>query len=215
MTNCVAWLVTFAASAAWTTRLAPGRTTIVRPASALSRRRSTTSSWSPRRSFTPSRSFIGAEMRAPSTHVPWLEPASSITGASPPLPEIRACTRETDGSSSSTVELGARPIVISDTTGTRVRSRRTSSSGALCPGSGAPQLRQKPAPRSSCRRQLGQSMLRPGRQRLEHRVVACGVELGLPLGVLDGQADQAADVLLAVLVGLHDDDLHAVAAPRD
>ena len=37
------------------------------------------------------------------------------------------------------VELGARPIVISVTTATRVWSPSTSSSGALCPACGAPQ----------------------------------------------------------------------------
>jgi hypothetical protein len=50
--------------------------------------------------------------------------------------------RETLGSESTTVEPTARPIVISLTTGTRVASPSTSSSGALAPSSGIPQLPQ-------------------------------------------------------------------------
>ncbi len=158
MPNWVAWLVTSGRPMAGTTRLAPGRTTIVRPASVSSLRRSTSISWSPSLSLIPSRSCIGRSIRAPSMNVPWLEPASSIVTVSPPLAEMRACKRETVGSSSTTVEPGARPIVISSTTGTRVRSPSTSSSGATCPGRGMPQLRQKPPPRSSWRRQPGQSI---------------------------------------------------------
>ena len=76
--------------------------------------------------------------RTPSSHVPWLEPASSSTASA----VIRACTRETDGSDSSSETPGARPIVSSPTTGTRVASASTSSSGAAEPFSGVPQLPQ-------------------------------------------------------------------------
>ena len=117
---------------------APACTTIVRPASATSRRRSTRSSASPSRIFAPSRSGSGLVRRTPSSHVPWLEPASSST----PSAVIRACTRDTDGSLMTSDAPGARPIVISATTGTRVASASTSSSGADAPFSGVPQLLQ-------------------------------------------------------------------------
>ena len=70
--------------------------------------------------------------------MPWLEPASSSTASA----EIRACTRDTDGSASTSDAPGARPIVISATTGTRVASPSTSSSGDDAPFSGVPQLPQ-------------------------------------------------------------------------
>ncbi len=70
--------------------------------------------------------------------MPWLEPASSISAAA----EIRACTRETDGSAITSDAPGALPIVISATTGTRVASASTSSSGAEAPFNGVPQLPQ-------------------------------------------------------------------------
>ena len=117
---------------------APARTTIVRPASAMSRRRSTRSSASPSRIFAPSRSGDGRVTRLPSSHVPCEEPASSSTASA----LMRACTRETDGSLSTSDTPGARPIVISVTTGTRVMSPSTSSSGALAPFCGVPQLPQ-------------------------------------------------------------------------
>jgi hypothetical protein len=124
-------------TAAPTTSEAPGRTTIVRPASASPRRRSTRSSWSPMRIRAPSRSATGAVSRAPSTYVPWLEPASSIR-----LPEIRAWSRETVGSSSRSDAAGPRPIVTSSTSGTRAPPSSTSSSGAAAPSTGAPQAPQ-------------------------------------------------------------------------
>jgi hypothetical protein len=55
---------------------------------------------------------------------------------------MRACNRETVGSASTSVAPGARPIVISVTTGTRVASPSTSSNGAIAPLSGVPQLPQ-------------------------------------------------------------------------
>jgi hypothetical protein len=117
---------------------APCWTTIVRPASVDSRRRSTRSSASPSRIFAPSRSGDGAVRRTPSRNVPWLEPASSSTASA----VIRACIRETEGSASSSETPGARPIVNSPTTGTRVASASTSSSGAAEPPNGVPQLPQ-------------------------------------------------------------------------
>ena len=110
----------------------------MRPASAASRRRSTRSSASPSRIFAPSRNGSGSVTRTPSRNVPWLEPASSST----PSAETRAWTRETDGSDSTSDAPGARPIVISVTTGTRVASASTSSSGATAPFNGVPQLLQ-------------------------------------------------------------------------
>ena len=110
----------------------------MRPASATSRRRSTRSSASPSRIFAPSRSGSGSVTRTPSRYVPWLEPASSISASA----EIRACTRETDGSEITSDAPGALPIVISATTGTRVASASTSSSGATAPFNGVPQLPQ-------------------------------------------------------------------------
>ncbi len=102
----------------------------------------------------PSRSATGRASRAPSTQVPWLEPASS---SSPSPAEMRACVRETLGSSSWSVEPGERPITTSSTSGTRSPPASTSSSGAsVCP-SGAPQLPQKPAPRVTWRRHSGHS----------------------------------------------------------
>ena len=80
-------------------------------------------------------------------------------------PSRRRCPRSAragarrSGRSSTTVEPGARPIVISATSGTRVASPSTSSSGAPCPGRRQPQLEAAArAPRSSWRRQPGQSM---------------------------------------------------------
>src|SRR4051794_14041624 len=110
MPKDVAAAATSGVPMAGTTRLAPGRTTIVRPASAASRRRSTRSSCAPSWSFAPSWSAVAEEIATPSTSVPALEPASSMR-APPPLPpsEIRACTRETLGSASTTVLPGARP----------------------------------------------------------------------------------------------------------
>jgi len=61
---------------------APGRTTIVRPASAASRRRSTRSSKSPSRIRAPSRSGDGDVTFSPSRNVPCEEPASSSTAPS-------------------------------------------------------------------------------------------------------------------------------------
>ncbi len=136
MPNCVA--VELAGPTDGTSSEAPARTTIVRPASAESRWRSTRSSASPSRIFAPSRSWLGPVTRTPSSHVPWLEPASSSTASA----EIRAWTRETDGSGSTSEAPGARPIVMSATTGTRVASPSTSSSGEDAPFSGVPQLPQ-------------------------------------------------------------------------
>ena len=98
------------------------------------------------------------EIATPSTSVPALEPASSIRAPPPLSPrEMRAWTRETLGSASTTVLPGARPIVMSPTRGTRVWSASTSSSGAAAPATGAPQVPQYSAPCESCRRQLVQS----------------------------------------------------------
>src|SRR3954447_24589810 len=199
---------------AGTTRLAPGRTTIVRPASALSRRRSTRSSCAPNWSLAPSCSAVAAEMATPSTSVPALEPASSIR-APPPLPpsEIRACTRETRGSASMTVLPGARPIVTSPRSGTRVRSARTSSSGAAAPATGAPQAPQSAAARESRRRQRVQSMGLSQREWLEGGVVAREAEL-LPLGRLaDRHAHELPVVLLASGVSHYHDDVYTIGAP--
>ena len=118
--------------------VAPAGTNIVRPASAASRRRSTRSSASPSRIFAPSRSGDGPVTRTPSSHVPWEEPMSSSTASA----VIRACIRDTDGSESTSVDPGARPIVSSDTIGTRCPPSSTSSSGAGAPFRGAPQLPQ-------------------------------------------------------------------------
>ena len=62
----------------------------------------------------------------------------------PPLPpgEMRACSRETLGSASTTVLPGARPIVMSPTSGTRVSSASTSSSGGVALATGVPQVPQ-------------------------------------------------------------------------
>ena len=69
----------------------------------------------------------------------------------PPLPpgEMRACSRDTLGSCSTTLLPGARPIVIAPTSGTRVSSASTSSSGSAAPATGVPQLPQYSAPRES------------------------------------------------------------------
>jgi hypothetical protein len=48
-------------------------------------------------------------------------------------------------------------MVMSDTTGIRVASDRTSSNGSLAPFSGVPQLPQWLAPRSNWRRQVRHS----------------------------------------------------------
>ena len=121
-----------------TTSDAPGRTTIVRPASASSRRRSTVSSWSPMRMRAPSRSATGPVTRVPSTYVPWLEPASSIRAPLPlPAAEMRAWVRETLGSSSCSDEPGRRARSRARcTSGTRSPPASTSSSGASPPPSG-------------------------------------------------------------------------------
>jgi hypothetical protein len=67
MPYCVADGVTAAAPpTAGTIRLAPALTTIVRPASAESRRRSTVSSWLPTRILAPSRSGSAPVTRWPS-----------------------------------------------------------------------------------------------------------------------------------------------------
>ena len=86
---------------------------------------------------------MAAAIATPSTSVPADEPASSMLTPPPLLPgEMRACSRETLGSESTTVLLGARPIVTSPTSATRVSSASTSSSGAAAPATGVPQLPQ-------------------------------------------------------------------------
>ena len=86
---------------------------------------------------------MAEEIATPSTSVPALEPASSMLAPAPlPPGEMRACSRETLGSASTTVLPGARPIVMSPTSGTRVLSPSTSSSGSAAPATGVPQLPQ-------------------------------------------------------------------------
>jgi hypothetical protein len=99
---------------------------IVRAASSSPRRRSTTSFWSPSRISAPSRSATVPATRSPSTHVPWLDPVSSIV-TSAPAGSSRACRRDTLGSASRTVLRAPRPIVIAPTIGTREASCSTSS----------------------------------------------------------------------------------------
>ena len=188
----------------------------VRPASASSRRRSTPSSWSPTRIRAPSRSATGRSIRASSTNVPWLEPASSIRTV--PLPaEMRACVRETLGSSSRSVDAGARPITTSPISGTRSpldeheleRRRRP-------PRSGRPQLPQNAAPRVTWRRQSGHSTadVLLDRQRLEDWVVAVELErLLVLLRVLRADADELAGLAGEAVIGLHDDELEPVRPP--
>src|SRR4051794_37562024 len=65
---------------------------------------------------------------------------------------MRACRRETAGSVSCTALPGARPIVSSRTSGTCVRSARTSSYAEAAGVRGAPQLGHEAAARLTCRR---------------------------------------------------------------
>jgi hypothetical protein len=108
----------------------------------------------------PSRSTAGEAILRPSTHVPWLEPSSVMAGRPVRLsPRVtRACTRDTEGSSSWTEFPGARPIVSSWTSGTAVQSGSTSSKTPSRPFRSAPQLGQEAACRSSCRRHTLQSI---------------------------------------------------------
>src|SRR5215207_8365335 len=159
----------------------------------------------------PSRSATDPVSRVPSTNVPWLEPASSIR----PAAEIRACSRETVGSSSRSVASGPRPIVTSSVSGMRVPPASTSSRGAPASPSGAPQLPQKAAPRVTWRRQSGHSTARAllHGERLEHRVVAPEPELDLLGRVVDRDPQEIARGGLDAVVGLYDDDLLPVGPP--
>ena len=80
-------------------RLAPGRITIVRPASLSSRRRSTLNSTLPTWTRAPSRRRAREPTGRPSRNVPCVEPASSTQAPSPPA-RTRAWWRDTERSSS-------------------------------------------------------------------------------------------------------------------
>ena len=138
-------------------RLAPGRTTIVRPASLSVRRRSTRNSTLPTWTRAPSRSRARTPIGLPSRNVPWVEPASSTQAPSLPT-STRAWWRETERSSSWMALSAARPIERVPVSGTRAPSGSTTSSAASTPPPTAvPQLGQNAAPRETCRRQLRQS----------------------------------------------------------
>ena len=160
----------------------------VRPATRPSSRRSTRIRVSPRRTTEPTCSRARPFTGRSSSSVPWLEPASSISGWDA-LTSTRAWRRETDGSSRVTSQSSPRPSVIVCVSGTRASPITRSSAGATPRDCGDPQRAQKSAPRSTCRLQERHSMSAGRRrpQRLHAGVAAADRKRGrLPgLGHLD------------------------------
>ena len=116
-----------------TSTVEPARTTTVRPASDSARRRSTRRTEFPTWIVVPSASAALVLSLRPFRIVPALEPTSTIDGGAPPFTTTVAWWRETLGSSRRIVLSGARPMVTVSAIGTRVPSRRTSSSGSSPP----------------------------------------------------------------------------------
>ena len=216
MPNCVAWLVTSGRPIAGTTRLAPGRTTIVRPASVSSRRRSTRISWSPSRSLIPSRSCDRAvDPRA-------VDPRAVAGAGVLDRGRLAAVARDP--------RVHARDRRVLEHHG---RARRPADRHLGHDRHPRPvaqhQLERRDVPRP--RRAAAEAEAAPSIElapaaRAEHRYCpsVSGWKTGLSplkptsvwfLRVLDREAHERADRLLAVLVGLHDHERLAVAAPRD
>src|SRR5207253_7514667 len=107
-----------------------GVQTCALPISDSGRRRSTRTSEFPSWIVVPSSSGALLLSLRPFRIVPARDPVSTIWGGEPPLATTVAWWRETLGSSRRIVLSGARPIVTVSETGTRVPSRRTSSSGS-------------------------------------------------------------------------------------
>ena len=129
------------------------------------------SSASPSRIFAPSRSGTGPVTRTPSRYVPWRSrrpraPARRRCRA------IRACTRETDGSPSTSVEPGARPDrhLVHQRHARGVAS--TSSSGAPAPPAACRSCRSSSRRARAGGGSWGTARCYSARQRLERRVVA-------------------------------------------
>ena len=151
--------------------------------------------------------------RAPSTNVPWLEPASSIR-APPPLPprSARAGARRS-GPRAAASRPGRGRSSVARRAGRRCR-RPARARAARRRGQRRPAAPQNAAPRVTCRRQSGHSTAGPTpRERLEDRVVAAELERCWLLRVVDRQPHELAGGRTDAVIGLHDDELEPVGPP--
>ena len=160
----------------------------------------------------PSRSATGPASIAPSTQVPWLEPASSIRPVRGGDPRVRA-------RDAGIVELQRRAGRAADdhvlderhalAAGQHQLERRLAvpERRAAAPAEGSPPRHLAAAVRA----QHGPGL--PRGQRLEDGVVAAELQRSLGLRVVDRQPDQLARRRAEAVVGAHDDELLAVGPP--
>ena len=205
------------APTAGTTSEAPGRTTIVRPASrcrrAAARRRA------------PGRRSGSARRRAARTARSRARRRRTSRGWSPrprsapsPLPaEIRACARETLGSSSRSVEPGRAPDRHARRRAARACRRRARARAArAAPRAARRSCRRTARPRVTWRRQAGHSTASayPAAERLEAGLSPSGLsELLAPSGRRPAAAASRRSLELQQSSALHDHELAAVRPP--